>query len=346
MKIISYIFIIILLFTFRQGYPQSNDSLKTVVAGKGDGIYKILRENGYIVNEHYNNFLELNKEKIGEGNSLIEGEIYFLPLILIPVTPQGFVQETDKDSITEPENIEIEKNNLQFADTVIDNKLQNALIYLISGHGGPDPGATAYVNGHLISEDEYAYDICMRIAKNIEEHGGMVYMIINDPDDGIRDDMYLKLDYDEYCYPDLDIPKNQTERLKQRADAVNLLYDKHKDVKYQRVVEIHLDSRTNGTKLDVFFYHYDKSESGKKFAETMQKVFDEKYLKHQPNRGYGGTVSPRNLYVIRKVIPVALFIELGNIQNERDRKRFLTSNNRQALANWITEGIIEDFSNQ
>jgi N-acetylmuramoyl-L-alanine amidase len=160
----------------------------------------------------------------------------------------------------------------------------------------------------------------MRIARNVEEHGGKVYMIIGDPDDGIREDTYLKIDYDEFCYPDLEIPRNQTERLKQRADAVNSLYESHKDVKYQRVVEIHLDSGSNGTKFDVFFYHYDKSKDGKKFAESIQQVFNEKYAKHQPNRGYGGTVSARNLYVIRKVIPVAILYRVGKYPKRKGQK--------------------------
>ena len=46
------------------GLSQSRDSLKTVVAQKGEGIYKILRDNGYPPEKYYNKFLDLNKEKI------------------------------------------------------------------------------------------------------------------------------------------------------------------------------------------------------------------------------------------------------------------------------------------
>ncbi|MDR2009779.1 MAG: N-acetylmuramoyl-L-alanine amidase [Bacteroidales bacterium] len=347
MERIKHVILIFLLFSCSCAYSQSKDTVKTVVAGKGDGIYKILRENGYSAKDYYNIFLELNRDKIKDDDSLIHGEVYILPKLSgtgqeeIDVLTDSIVS----DSVYSFCDSVVIKTGLQFTDTIVDNKLEGALIYLVSGHGGPDPGAVAVVDGHTISEDEYAYDICLRIAKNIEEHSGKVYMIINDPNDSIRDDRYLKLDYDEYCYPDLEIPRNQTERLKQRADAINILYKENKDIKYQRVLDIHLDSRSNGTRLDVFFYHCEKSVLGQKFAEAIQKIFSEKYAKHQPNRGYIGTVTARDLYVIRKVSPPAILIELGNIQNERDRKRFLDHNNRQALANWITEGIIEDFNN-
>ena len=68
-----------------------------------------------------------------------------------------------------------------------------------------------------------------------------------------------------------------------------------------------------------------------------------KYKKHQPGRGFRGTVSDRNLYVLRHTLPAAVFLELGNIQNKRDQQRLVQENNRQALARWIAEGIVADY---
>ena len=73
------------------------------------------------------------------------------------------------------------------------------------------------------------------------------------------------------------------------------------------------------------------------------RTFDRKYDKHQPKRGFRGTVSERNLYVLRNTTPVAVFLELGNIRNKRDQQRLVLKNNRQALANWIAEGIVKDY---
>lgn len=325
---------IILISVWSEMSAQTKDSVKTVVAQNGDGIYKILRRNGYEAKDYYNKFVELNRDKIKEDDSLILGETYILPVIEAPG------QEVVNDSLHKI----VRKNpDLLYADSVYSKELEGTIIYLISGHGGPDPGAVADVEGNTLCEDEYAYDICLRIAKGVEEHGGKAYMIIGDPDDGIRDDKYLKVDYDEYCWPDLEIPRDHNLRLKQRADAVNDIYAENKSVKYQRVIEIHLDSRGTSSAVDVFFYYFPGSKNGKATAEVLQKIFSEKYAKYQPNRGYAGTVGERSLLVMRKVLPPEVFLELGNIQNEKDRKRFLDSDNRKAISKWIVEGLVEDY---
>ena len=75
----------------------------------------------------------------------------------------------------------------------------------------------------------------------------------------------------------------------------------------------------------------------------MKDTFESKYDKHQPARGFQGTVSARNLYVLLQAVPVSVFVELGNIQNAFDQRRFVISSNRQALAKWMTEGFIADY---
>lgn len=337
------------------------DSLRTVVAGQGDGIYKLLRENGYDAKNYYHKFLDLNKDKIQQEDQLILGETYFLPKMEIDSLPErtividtlqattGKVESVSiVDSVKEvpkaPVAVAPAKMELRIADTIKGTALKGAVYYLIAGHGGPDPGATSYVDGVLISEDEYAYDITLRLAKCIEEQSGKVYMIIDDPDDGIRDDRILKIDYDEYYYPDFGISRDKNQRLLERAEAVNKLYYQNKSVNYQRVVEIHIDSRASDQSIDAFFYFCPGSEKGKMLAENMYNVFKQKYAKYQPNRGYFGSVSVRNLLVMRSVIPPEAFIEVGNIQNERDRKRLLNASNRQALANWLAEALKNDYN--
>lgn len=226
-----------------------------------------------------------------------------------------------------------------------DNKLKGAIIYIISGHGGYDPGTIGVANGKKISEDEYAYDICLRLEKHIKKHNGTAYMIIKDCTHGIRNDKYLPMDNTEKCYPGLGIPKNHKLRLRQRTEAVNKLFYQNKKTKYQIVLDIHIDSRSSSKKLDVFFYYCKNSIKGKHLANNIHKTFEEKYAKYQPNRGYTGTVSvhPAKLYVINNVIPPAVLIELGNIQNISDQKRLINESNREALAKWIAEGIVKDF---
>jgi N-acetylmuramoyl-L-alanine amidase len=93
----------------------------------------------------------------------------------------------------------------------------------------------------------------------------------------------------------------------------------------------------------VFFYHARGSSKGKRAAGILQKTFQRKYDQHQPGRGYHGTVSDRNLYVVKNTHPVAVYIELGNINHTRDQQRFIIPSNRQALANWLFDGLMEDF---
>ena len=167
-------------------------------------------------------------------------------------------------------------------------------------------------------------------------------MIIIDPNDGIRDDSILKASKDEVCYPNLPIPLNQQRRLKQRTDAVNNLYNQNKNA-FQRMICIHIDSRSVGQNIDVFFYHDRASKTGEKTAKILQQTFQDRYNVNQPGRGYRGTVSARNLYELRNSYPVAVYIELGNINHQRDQQRFVIPSNRQALANWLMQGLITDF---
>jgi N-acetylmuramoyl-L-alanine amidase len=47
--------------------------------------------------------------------------------------------------------------------------------------------------------------------------------------------------------------------------------------------------------------------------------------------------------VIKNAVVPSVFIELGNINHTRDQKRFIISDNRQAVSNWLRDGLIEDY---
>ena len=222
-----------------------------------------------------------------------------------------------------------------------DFSLAGHVYYIISGHGGPDPGAMCTECDSKLCEDEYAYDVSLRLARDLMQHGATVHMIVQDLNDGIRDDAYLKCDSDEKLMGRLDIPISQKKRLRDRASTVNRLYYKYKKqgVKVQKAIEIHVDSRSKNMRQDVFFY-YNKNNSGsKQLAKTVQEVFESKYDKHQKDRGYEGFVEDRGIYMVRNVVPDMVFVELANIRNPADQKRLLINSNRQALANWLFEGL-------
>nr|WP_254448564.1 N-acetylmuramoyl-L-alanine amidase [Spirosoma rhododendri] len=224
--------------------------------------------------------------------------------------------------------------------------LRGTVYYLASGHGGPDPGAIGRYGRFRLAEDEYAYDVTMRLAQLLKQQGATVYMMVRDPNDGIRNDAVLKLDNDEVSYSGQRIPLNQLARLNQTTSAVNRLYARHKGA-YQRLVTIHVDSRSRGQMIDVFFYHHANSAVGKRLADRIHKRFASNYRRYRPSRPYVGNVSTRSeLYVVRKSQAPTVFIELGNIQNRQDQKRFLLASNRQALATWLAQGLLDDHNAQ
>ncbi|MAU27144.1 MAG: N-acetylmuramoyl-L-alanine amidase [Muricauda sp.] len=314
-------------------FMVAQDTLATVVAKQGDGIYSLLRRHGVNPTKFYNNFVELNAERLGEDESLYMGRAYLLPDTL------ALKEAEENDTgIRYP----LFGNAFAKVDSV-SNRLDDTVYYLISGHGGPDPGAVEKYNGTLIAEDEYAYDVTLRLARELLSHGAEVHIIVQDGNDGIRDDRALELDTDEFVIPDKAIPLKQLARLKQRTEAVNRLYLKNRG-KYQRLLVTHVDSRSRGTDIDVFFYHHEKSKSGKRLAESIHQTFLRKYKKFQPNRTYHGTFMERSgLYVVKNTLPAMAYIEIGNIRSKKDQRRILDPDNRQALAKWISEGIMLDY---
>jgi N-acetylmuramoyl-L-alanine amidase len=331
------------------GKANAQDSLRTVVAKNGDGIYSLLKKYDLDSYKNYQEFIHLNKKNIRGKEDLYKGRTYYLPATTIG-------SEKKIKSLPAKENIPVKKKSKTVSKSNIypmfgkkyekipikSSRLKGTVYYLVAGHGGPDPGALGKYNGKLIAEDEYAYDVTLRLARELISHGAKTYIIIKDLNDGIRDQKVLKIDTDEVNYPNRVIPLNQVARLKQRVKTVNGLYLKNKG-KYQRLIVIHVDSRSKGENIDVFFYHHKKSKSGLRLAKSIHETFKKKYKRYQPNRTYSGSFSYRNLYLVNFTLPPMAFIEIGNIQNEKDQKRIVVPENRQALAKWISEGVLLDY---
>lgn len=332
----------------------------------GEGISSFLLRHNRSPKKYYDDFIELNKKQLGKNNVLKMGVTYVIP----PVKRSSATSEkavTAKESSeknTSGKSTSKQQPNKQQSDrtkkigTIINqplfgkklakvkvtsNRLAGTCFYVVSGHGGPDPGAIGRVGKYELHEDEYAYDIALRLARNLMQEGAEVRIIIQDAKDGIREDAYLSNSKRETCVGD-PIPLNQVQRLQQRCNKINLFYRKdRKNYKYCRAIFIHVDSRSKGRQTDVFFYHSNKTAESKRLANSMKDTFESKYDKHQPNRGFAGTVSGRNLYVLSHTTPASVFVELGNIQNTFDQRRLIMNSNRQALAKWLMEGFMKDF---
>jgi N-acetylmuramoyl-L-alanine amidase len=221
--------------------------------------------------------------------------------------------------------------------------LKNEVYYIVSGHGGIDPGALCTDCPDRLCEDEYAYDVSLRLSRKLMSNGATVHIIVQDEDDGIRSEQILKCDKDETISGKKITSKSQLYRLRRRAGAVNHLYMKHKKqgVKKQVAVMVHVDSNRDPKKrIDAYFFHHKSSKSSKALATSMRDKFKEKYDYYQKDRGYNGSVKACNLFMINNTYPTSVLVELANIKNKNDQKRLIRANNRELLAQWMYEGIV------
>lgn len=318
----------------------------------GEGITTFLERHGRPSKTYYQDFLKLNERQLRGKKELRMGVKYLLPPIH---GEEAAGKEGGNGSKGRKPAAQAEQKKLfrtlreplfgkELANvTPTGQSLKGACFYVVSGHGGPDPGAIGKVGRKKLHEDEYAYDVALRLARQLMLEGAEVRIIIQDAKDGIREDAYLNNSKRETCMGS-EIPLNQVARLQQRCAAINECFRKDRQrYSYCRAIFLHVDSRSKGVQTDVYFYHAPKSVRGERLAHTMKRTFESKYDRHQPNRGFSGTVSARKLYVLLNASPVALFVELGNIQNSFDQRRFVMSSNREALARWMKDGFIADF---
>jgi len=222
------------------------------------------------------------------------------------------------------------------------NQLKGKVFYVVSGHGGPDPGAIGRRGKYSLCEDEYAYDVALRLCRNLIAHGATAYMITRD-DDGIRKGKFLDCDYDEVLWGNVKMMRQQKPRLFQRSNIINKLYEKNKKkgVADQMTIIVHVDSRNKGERKDVFFYYHPDSKDSRSAALDFHRALKRKYKKYRANGQYHGTVSSRDLHMLRETKPVSVYIELANIRNTYDQQRIILESNRQALADWLLEGLLD-----
>lgn len=315
---------------------MADDQSKTTTPRSGEGIYGMLRRNGYSAADK-DEFVRLNKKKLGKNESLILGVKYLLP------AKAGSTKAGAKNR-----NPLFGKQHEEY--TIKSEKLKGSCYYLVSGHGGIDPGTTCKIDGKEICEDEYAYDITLRLAKNLLEHSAKVYIIIQDTVNGIRNDKYLLHDRSEVLIDGAAIPEAQTARLEQRVSKIHQLNSKVKE-SYKRVLFIHIDDAPPTSFKDIYFIYKKGCETSRWFSESLRKKLEEKYRQHRPNRKYSGYVQAnkanskeKTILVLDKIQIPAVLLEIANIRHVPNQSRFMEYTNRQRVADWLTEGLIADYT--
>ncbi len=344
------------LFLFLFIFTQISAQQESAIPKQSEGVYAFLRRNGREGQVYLKEFVTLNQKKLGKNQTLKMGVSYLLPALKGSAAisnksadkSENTMKQSSGSGESTPKKIGSVYEPLFGSELsqvpVKSNLLRDACFYLVSGHGGPDPGAICKLDGYELHEDEYAHDVTLRLARELISYGAQVRIIIQDGESGIRNDRYLGNSNKETCMGD-PIPLNQLRRLQQRCNMINVNYTTdRKKYNYCRSIFIHVDSRNPERQLDVFFYHFDGSSKSIRLAETMNNTFQAKYEKYQPNRGFTGTLGPRDLYVLEYSYPPGVFVELGNFQNKKDQQRLVVGYNRQTLARWICDGFIKDHA--
>ncbi|GMQ80805.1 MAG: N-acetylmuramoyl-L-alanine amidase [Rhodothermia bacterium] len=289
---------------------------------RGEGIFRLLSRNGITPTKAVlAEFRDLNADKLINGSGLRRGVAYSLPSTVVTKTYEIFGDEFK-------------------TVTIKSNTLKGVVYYILGGHGGRDPGAIGRRNGKFLYEDEYAYDVSLRLARGLIAEGATVY-ILNRDDEGIRNLEYFPADHDEKHLGGKYIGNSQRDRLRQRVKDINRLAARHRNARLQRVVELHVDSYRSTKQVDVDFYY--NSRQGLELAKTLRKTIGQQYSLIRPDRGYRGRLKKGSyLYMLRNTVPVTALIELGNINHKGDQLRIIQWDNRQFIADWLTLGFIED----
>jgi len=306
--------------------PAPSDSTTTLRAARGDGIWDLLERAGVEPTPSaIEAFKDRNRDRLIRGDELLAGRSYTVP---------AGGSRVGTFPIFGPEYERVARRS---------DRLAGRVYYIVAGHGGPDPGTVGRYAGRRLPEDEIAYDVSLRVARRLLEEGATVHLVVQDPDDGIRDGSRFPLDHDERYVGEHRIPRSQLGRLRDRVRIINRLYREHGGrAKVQRVLALHVDARGSRRDPQIDVHFLVASRRGRRMADGLRAAFRHQYARVQPGRGYDGTVGVRNLYVLRHTLPVAVLVELGNIRNSRDQRRLTVARNRQAVADWLVDGLLRD----
>lgn len=190
-------------------------------------------------------------------------------------------------------------------DVTIPNTDGRFVVIVDAGHGGADPGAM-YPAGSKdpeLIEKELTLDIAKRLRDNLEEEG--IYVIMTREGD---------------TYP----------TLKERVELAN-------SSEADLYVSVHINAMDNRDEIDgaQVYYHKD-SEFGKKLAAYVhENILD--YTSLSDKKIQDGS----SFYVLKHTKMPAILTECGFITNEGDRAFLKNTKNRQALADAISDGIME-----
>jgi len=147
----------------------SQDSLQTVVAKNGDGIFSMLRNEGITIVKYYAEFIELNQDKIKNGSHLIIGEEY-----IIPDAPDSFKRRGTKIVMPDAKETPIFERELASLK-IKDSTLKHAVFYILTDRGkGVEESTKRSKDG-----------IAARMARKLLQSSARVYLLNSSSNDSL-----------------------------------------------------------------------------------------------------------------------------------------------------------------
>ena len=117
----------------------------------GEGISAFLERNKRPGKAYYNEFIRLNEKRLRGKEELRLGVKYVLP----PLRKGASATASSKPAANKKGTVRERLFGRKLADVeVTSNRLQGACFYVVSGHGGPDPGAIGKIGKVELHEDE------------------------------------------------------------------------------------------------------------------------------------------------------------------------------------------------
>ncbi|MBQ8003222.1 MAG: N-acetylmuramoyl-L-alanine amidase [Clostridia bacterium] len=179
------------------------------------------------------------------------------------------------------------------------------IVVVDAGHGGTDPGATypPGVDDPQVKEKDITLDIALKIQENLEKAGIEVIMT-----------------RDKDTYP----------TLKERVEIAN---NSNADL----FVSVHINAMDNKDEIDgAQVYYHESSTEGKRLASIVYRnIIDYTNLTER------GVQNGSSFYVLKHTKMPAILTEGGFITNEKDRNYLMTEKGRQAMADAISDGVLE-----
>lgn len=149
---------------------NSQQSLDSIIAKSGDGIFSLLRNEGISPSKYYAEFVSLNKDKIKEGSKLKVGEAY-----LLPYAPDSFKNMGRLIAVSNEVETAIFKNGI--ANLSLESeKLKDAVYYLISQQKDTD-----------ISTKKFTDAMIKDLARRLLVNSAKVYIIKDDSIETLQD---------------------------------------------------------------------------------------------------------------------------------------------------------------